>query len=97
MTERNDSAAAGQLLRNCVLFGRMLRAIGVEITPTQLVDLVDSLRYVNIGSRQDFKNSASTVLISKREHLPLFDQAFDLFWQARGQNTLLEMDLGQLL
>jgi len=97
MTERNDSAAAGQLLRNCVLFGRMLRAIGVEITPTQMVDLVDSLRYVNIGSRQDFKNSARTVLISKREHLPLFDQAFDLFWQARGQNTLLEMDLGQLL
>ncbi|MCE7983930.1 MAG: VWA domain-containing protein [Caldilinea sp. CFX5] len=97
MTERNDSAATGQLFRNCVLFGRMLRAIGIEITPTQMVDLVDSLRYVNIGNRQDFKNSARTVLISKREHLPLFDQAFDLFWQVRGRNTLLEMDLGQLL
>lgn len=96
-SQANDATPMGQLLRNCVLFGRMLRAIGVEITPTQMVDLVDSLRYVNIGSRQDFKNSARTVLISKREHLPLFDQAFDLFWQARGQNTLLEMDLGQLL
>jgi uncharacterized protein with von Willebrand factor type A (vWA) domain len=97
MLQANDATPMGQLLRNCVLFGRMLRAIGIEITPTQIVDLVDSLRYVNIGNRQDFKNSTRTVLISKREHLPLFDQAFDLFWQARGQNTLLEMDLGQLL
>lgn len=88
---------AGNLLRNCVLFGRMLRALSVEITPTQMVDLVDSLRYVNIGSRQDFKNSARTVLISRREHLPLFDQAFDLFWQAREQNALLELNLGELL
>ncbi|MEZ4726164.1 MAG: VWA domain-containing protein [Caldilineaceae bacterium] len=88
---------SGNLLRNCVLFGRMLRALGVEITPTQVVDLVDSLQYVEIGNRQDFKNSARTVLINRREHLPLFDQAFDLFWQAREQNTLLELDLGRLL
>ena len=87
----------GNLLRNCVLFGRMLRGLGVEITPTQMVDLVDSLRHVNIGQRQDFKNSARTVLISRREHLPLFDQAFDLFWQARERDALLEMNLGELL
>jgi len=88
---------SGNLLRNCVLFGRMLRALGVEITPTQLVDLVDSLHYVDIGSRQDFKNSARTVLISHHEHLPLFDEAFDLFWQARGNDALLELDMGQLI
>jgi len=88
---------SGNLLRNCVLFGRMLRALGVEITPTQIVDLVDSLHYVDIGSRQDFRNSARTVLISHREHLPLFDEAFDLFWQAHGNDTLLELDMGQLL
>lgn len=88
---------SGNLLRNCVLFGRMLRALGVEITPTQIVDLVDSLQYVAIGSRQDFKNSARAVLISRREHLPLFDEAFDLFWRAHGNEALLELDLGRLL
>lgn len=97
MTYNHESTQTGNLLRNCVLFGRMLRALGVEITPTQIVDLVDSLHYVDIGSRQDFKNSARTVLISRREHLPLFDEAFDLFWQARTQNTLLEIDMGHLL
>lgn len=97
MSEENDSTTTGNLLSNCVLFGRMLRALGVEITPTQMVDLVDSLRYVNIGSRQDFKNSARTVLINRREHLPLFDEAFDLFWRARGKTALLQLDLSELL
>ncbi|MBX3012709.1 MAG: VWA domain-containing protein [Caldilineaceae bacterium] len=87
----------GHLLRNCLLFGRMLRALGVEITPTQIVDLVDSLRYVNIGSRQDFKHSACAVLINRREHLPIFEAAFALFWQARGETALLQMDLSELL
>lgn len=97
MSEANDSITSGNLLSNCVLFGRMLRALGVEITPTQMVDLVDSLHYVNIGSRQDFKNSARTVLISRHEHLPLFDEAFDLFWRARGKTALLQLDLSELL
>lgn len=96
MNEANDSTTTGNLLSNCVLFGRMLRALGVEITPTQVVDLVNSLHYVNIGSRQDFKNSARTVLISRREHLPLFDEAFDLFWQAHGQTALLQLNLSEL-
>ncbi|MEZ4864093.1 MAG: VWA domain-containing protein [Caldilineaceae bacterium] len=93
----SDLPISGNLLRNCVLFGRMLRALGVEIRPTQMVDLVDSLHYIDIGNRQDFKNSARTVLINHREHLPLFDEAFDLFWQARGQGTLLELDMGKFL
>ena len=61
MSEDNGSTS-GNLLSNCVLFGRMLRALGVEITPTQVVDLVDSLHYVNIGSRQQGRAQASSVI-----------------------------------
>jgi len=88
--------SGGNLLRNSLLFGRMLRALGVAITPTQIVDLVESLQYIEIGNRQDFKNSARAVLISRQEHLALFDEAFDLFWQARKED-LSELDLGKLL
>ena len=87
----------GQLLRNAVLFGRMLRALGIEVTPTQMVDLVDSLHHVDIRSRRDFKHSARAVLVNQREQIPLFDEAFDLFWQARNEGELLELDLGTLL
>jgi hypothetical protein len=89
-------AAQGQLLRNCVLFGRLLRALGVEVTPTQIVDLVEALRHVDIGHKRDFKHSARAVLINRREHLPIFDEAFDLFWRAR-ETGLTELDLGTLL
>lgn len=87
----------GNLLRNCVLFGRMLRALGVEIRPTQITDLVNSLNYIDIGRRADFKNSARAILIGRQEHLALFDEAFDLFWQARAAGTLAEIDMGALL
>lgn len=93
----DQTTEQGNLLRNCVLFGRLLRALDVKITPTQILDLVESLKYVEIGNRQDFKNSARAVLISRQEHLALFDEAFDLFWQARTEGALTELDLGKLL
>ncbi len=94
MVSTNNS---GQLLRNTVLFGRLLRALGMEVTPIQMVDLVESLHHVDIGRRSDFKHSALAVLVNRREQIALFDEAFDLFWQARNEGELLELDLGSLL
>jgi uncharacterized protein with von Willebrand factor type A (vWA) domain len=87
----------GHLLRNMVLFGRMLRALGIKVTPTQILDLVEGLKYINMGRRDDFKNTAQAILVSRYEHLELFNRAFDLFWQARDETELLEMNLGALL
>ncbi len=87
----------GHLLRNILLFGRLLRAVGVKMTPTQIFDLVEGLDYVDLRRREDFKNSARTILIARQEHIPIFDRAFDLFWQARDTGTLMELDLGSLL
>jgi len=95
MSQQNDEQ--GHLLRNILLFGRLLRAVGVKSTPTQILDLAESLDHVDIRSREDFKNSARTILITRPEHIPLFDQAFDLFWQAHDKEALLDMDLGDLL
>jgi uncharacterized protein with von Willebrand factor type A (vWA) domain len=80
-----------------VLFGRMLRALGIKVTPTQILDLVEGLRHVDLRWREDVKNTAQTILVSHYEHLDLFNRAFDLFWQARNENELLELDLGSLL
>jgi uncharacterized protein with von Willebrand factor type A (vWA) domain len=87
----------GHLLRNMVLFGRMLRALGIKVTPTQILDLVEGLKYINMARREDFKNTAQAILVNHYEHLELFNRAFDLFWQARDETELLEMDLGALL
>ena len=89
--------AQGNLLRNCVLFGRLLRRAGVEVMPTQIVDLVESLNHIHIGSRADFKASAQAILVSRQEHLAIFEEAFDLFWQARPDNALQSLNLGSLI
>lgn len=84
----------GQLLRNMVLFGRLLRAQGVEVTPTQTLDLVEAVKYIDLSCREDFKNTARTILVNRYDHLALFDRVFDLFWQARAKNELALFETG---
>lgn len=76
------------LLQNIVLFGRLLRAVGIPVTPTQLVDFVSAVSYIDLAQRQDVKNTAETILISQAEHRTLFNLAFDLFWQAHQKTQM---------
>ncbi len=92
-----SSSKHGYLLRNMVLFGRLLRALELDVTPTQILDLVEGLKYVDIGRRDDFKDTAKTILVSRHEHIPLFDRAFDLFWQAREEDAPDQQDLDDSL
>lgn len=86
----------GQLLRNVVLFGRLLRALGMEVTPTQIIDLVEALKHIDLSCREDFKNTGRTILVNQYDHLALFDRAFDLFWRAREKNELALLDMREL-
>lgn len=86
----------GNLLRNCILFGRLLRRLGLPVTPTQLVDLLAALEHIDIRRREDFKSAARAVLVCRQEHLALFDLAFGLFWQARQRGELASLDMGAL-
>src|SRR4029079_3099978 len=36
---------------------------------------------VGIENRADFRAALSSVLVSRQEHLPIFEHAFDLFWR----------------
>jgi uncharacterized protein with von Willebrand factor type A (vWA) domain len=87
----------GNLLRNIVLFGRLLRALGIGVMSTQMVDLVEGLQHVDMRRRDDVKEAARAVLVNRREHLPLFDLAFDLFWQAREEDAARPVEPRALL
>ncbi|RMG98084.1 MAG: VWA domain-containing protein [Chloroflexi bacterium] len=73
--------AQGQLLHNLVLFGRLLRALGLDVNPGRMIDLAEALGYVEIGRKTDFYYTARSLLVHRREDIPLFDYAFDLFWR----------------
>jgi hypothetical protein len=76
------------LLHNLILFGRLLRALGLDINPGRMIDLVQALEHVNLARKSDFYFTARSLLVHDRKDLPLFDQAFALFWRAPREKTL---------
>ncbi len=79
-----DGSQDHSLVGRLVLFGRMLRALGLGVTPEQSADFAAGLAYVDLKQREDVKAAARAMLVHHREHLPLFEAAFDLFWRDLG-------------
>ena len=72
------------LLNNLLIFGRVLRGAGLEIHIGRLLDVIEALQYVNIGSREDVYHTCRALLVHRHEDLATFDRAFDAFWRAHG-------------
>jgi uncharacterized protein len=72
---------SGQFLHNLLLFGRVLRGLGLDVNPGRMMDLVRALDRIEIGRKSDFFYAARTLLVHDREDLALFDEAFELFWR----------------
>jgi uncharacterized protein with von Willebrand factor type A (vWA) domain len=85
---------SGNLLHNLVLFGRLLRTLGLEVNPGRMMDLAQALEFVEIGRKSDFYYTARSLLVHRREDLPLFDQAFELFWRRPSEPSVM-LDLFQ--
>lgn len=91
-TNNETRQPAGHLLHNLVLFGRLLRRLGIDVNPGRMIDLVKALEFVNIANRSDFYHTLRSLLVNRQDQLPLFDRAFDLFWRKRGDQPV-ELEL----
>ena len=87
----------GHLLDNLTLFARVLRPLGIHVTMGQILSAVAAVEEVGLVHRADWKAASRAVLVSHREHLELFDRAFDLFWSARAFKPRQQIDFGRLL
>jgi uncharacterized protein with von Willebrand factor type A (vWA) domain len=72
---------SGKLLHNLLLFGRLLRMLGLDVNLGRMIDLVQALKLVDIGNRSDFYHTARSLLVHNKEDIPLFDEAFEIFWR----------------
>lgn len=81
---------SGQFLHNLLLFGRVLRRLGLDINPGRMMDLVSALDHIEIGKKSDFFFAARTLLVHDREDLPLFDDAFEFFWRKPSESWGVE-------
>jgi hypothetical protein len=83
-----------RLADNVLYFVRMLRAAGLPVGPAKVVDALAAVEAVGVENRTDFREALASVLVTRREHAALFEQAFELFWR---DPRLLEKVLASLL
>ncbi|MGH8736136.1 MAG: vWA domain-containing protein [Burkholderiales bacterium] len=72
---------AGRLAENVMHFARLLRAAGLRIGPDRVIDCVRALEMAGAARRDDWYWTMSSVLLSREEQRPVFDQAFRIFWR----------------
>jgi uncharacterized protein len=77
VTEQPDRAFLG----NCLLFTRALRWAGIPIGLDQVLAFVRALEWIDLGSRDQVYHTARSLLVSRYEHLRLFDAIFNRFWR----------------
>ena len=75
-------------------FVRVLRAAGLPVGPARALAALEAVEAVGLANRDDFRAALAAVLVSRHEQLPIFEQAFDLFWR---NPRLLEKLIAALL
>ena len=77
------------LLHNLMLFAEVLRKLGLDVGSGNVLDLVRATEYAPVGRKQDFYQAARCLLVHRKQDLPLFEEAFQVFWRkpASGQTT----------
>ncbi len=95
--DTNTTVAQGHLLGNIILFGRLLRFLGLDVTPSHIVDIVASTDAGLVSRRDDFRSACHALLVKHPEQRGIFELAFDLFWVKYRRQPLDALTLGQIL
>ncbi len=89
--------APASLLHNLMLFAGVLRRLGLDVGSGNVLDLVRATEYAPMGRKQDFYQAARCLLVHRKQDLPVFDEAFQVFWRrpASRQSTRDLRSLGE--
>ena len=89
LSHNDKSEGPAYLLHNLMLFATVLRNLGLDVGSGNVLDLVRATEYAPLGRKQDFYQAARCLLVHRKQDLPLFDEAFQVFWRkpASGQTT----------
>ena len=72
--------ASPDLLPRLAAFARLLHDAGVEAGPRRLTDATRALVYIDIRRQADFRSALRAVFVGRKEDIPTFEAAFDIFW-----------------
>jgi uncharacterized protein len=72
----------GQMADNVIGFARALRVAGIPVGPGAVIDAMNALQLIDIGSRSEVFTALEAIFVKRHEHALIFAQAFDLFFRA---------------
>jgi uncharacterized protein with von Willebrand factor type A (vWA) domain len=75
------SPPTGHIADNVIGFARALRAAGLPVGPGAVMDAMNALQVIEIGSRADVFTTLEAIFVKRHEHMLIFAQAFDLFFR----------------
>lgn len=78
-----DIERGERLLYRLTEFGRILWEVGIGVGPRQMLDLADTLAYIDLTNKEDFYNALKCSLITKHEQEAIFNQMFGYYWFMR--------------
>jgi len=70
-----------KLSDNITHFTRALRKAGIPVGPARLVDAIRAVEQAGFSSKVDFYHTLRACFVSRRDHIPVFDQCFRMFWR----------------
>jgi uncharacterized protein with von Willebrand factor type A (vWA) domain len=74
-------APSGKLAANIMHFARVLRGAGLPVGPASVIDALDAALSGSLRTRDEFYWTLHAILVKRREHKEIFDQAFHVFWK----------------
>jgi uncharacterized protein with von Willebrand factor type A (vWA) domain len=78
-----DIERGERLLFRLTEFGRILWEVGIDVGPRKMLDLAETLNYIDITNKEEFYDTLKCSLLAKHEQEPLFNQLYLYYWYMR--------------
>ncbi|MDQ6644582.1 MAG: VWA domain-containing protein [Chloroflexota bacterium] len=76
-----------RLLYRLTEFGRILWEVGIDVGPRKMLELAETLNYINVTNKEDFYNTLKCSLLARHEQEAIFDQMFLYYWYMRDRQN----------
>lgn len=88
----STSSTTGPFADNLIHFARYLRSRGLPVTPDTAVDLLNAALAVGLENPTDAYSALKSVSITRPDHQPIFNEAWDLFFGSGRSPRALKLD-----
>jgi len=79
-------AVPRDLMTATLAFGQTLRAAGLPLTVSELMDAVRALEVIDLGDREEVYLGLRACLVARIEEVPAFDRCFEAFWKYHAEH-----------